>query len=378
MLPRLPGCSERNPDVARSTSTADDEESQPLSPVVIMGTGLVGASIGCALTAVGEDVRLRDRYRSHAVVAAGLGAGSVEHPIPTSVHLVVVAVPPQAVPEVVDWALSHYRNAVVTDVASVKAPVLADLRTRGRDLSRYVGSHPMAGSQYSGPLTATATLFVDRTWVVARGTGNEASQRMVERLAVMCGAHVVHLDADEHDRAVAEISHMPQLMSSLTAARLRDVPASDLLLAGQGVRDVTRIAGSDPALWRQIITANSTEIGTQLRAIRGDLDRLIDQLDDPDAIADLVERGREGVAALPGKHGRKIGDMSAVVVEIPDTPGALARLFTDIQAQGINIEDLSIEHGLSREVGYLSVAVDAERAPDLRAAMVRAGWDLRS
>ena len=267
---------------------------------------------------------------------------------------------------------------MVTDVASVKAPVLADLRTRGRDLSRYVGSHPMAGSQYSGPLTATATLFVDRTWVVARGTGNEASQRMVERLAVMCGAHVVHLDADEHDRAVAEISHMPQLMSSLTAARLRDVPASDLLLAGQGVRDVTRIAGSDPALWRQIITANSTEIGTQLRAIRGDLDRLIDQLDDPDAIADLVERGREGVAALPGKHGRKIGDMSAVVVEIPDTPGALARLFTDIQAQGINIEDLSIEHGLSREVGYLSVAVDAERAPDLRAAMVRAGWDLRS
>ncbi|MDN5985144.1 MAG: prephenate dehydrogenase, partial [Propionibacterium sp.] len=114
--------------MARSTSTADDEESQPLSPVVIMGTGLVGASIGCALTAVGEDVRLRDRYRSHAVVAAGLGAGSVEHPIPTSVHLVVVAVPPQAVPEVVDWALSHYRNAVVTDVASVKAPVLADLR----------------------------------------------------------------------------------------------------------------------------------------------------------------------------------------------------------------------------------------------------------
>ena len=257
--------------MARSTSTADDEESQPLSPVVIMGTGLVGASIGCALTAVGEDVRLRDRYRSHAVVAAGLGAGSVEHPIPTSVHLVVVAVPPQAVPEVVDWALSHYRNAVVTDVASVKAPVLADLRARGRDLSRYVGSHPMAGSQYSGPLTATATLFVDRTWVVARGTGNEASQRMVERLAVMCGAHVVHLDADEHDRAVAEISHMPQLMSSLTAARLRDVPASDLLLAGQGVRDVTRIAGSDPALWRQIITANSTEIGTQLRAIRGSL-----------------------------------------------------------------------------------------------------------
>lgn len=357
---------------------AANQAADSLSPVVIVGTGLVGASIGCALTAVGEDVRLRDRYRSHAVVAAGLGAGSVEHPVPTSVHLVIVAVPPQAVPQVVDWALSHYRNAVVTDVASVKAPILADLRARGRDLSRYVGSHPMAGSQYSGPLTATATLFVDRTWVVASGTGTEQSQHLVERLAVVCGAHVVHLDADEHDRAVAELSHMPQLMSSLTAARLRDVPAPDLRLAGQGVRDVTRIAGSDPGLWRQIITANAKEIGTQLKAVRADLDALIDHLDDPEEVADLVERGRQGVTALPGKHGRKPADMSAVVVEIPDTPGALARLFTDIQSQGINIEDLSIEHGLSREVGYLSVAVDADRAPQLRAAMSKAGWDLRS
>lgn len=349
-----------------------------MSPVVIIGAGLVGASIGCALTAAGEDVRLRDRYRSHAVVAAGLGAGSVEHPVPTSVRLVVVAVPPRAVPQVVDWALSHFRNAVVTDVASVKAPVLAELRESEHDLSRYVGSHPMAGSQYSGPLTASASLFVDRTWVVARGTGTDEAQRLVERLAHTCGAHVVHLEADEHDRAVAELSHMPQLMSSLTAARLREVPHSDLLLAGQGVRDVTRIAGSDPQLWREIITANAVEIGTQLRAVRADLDHLIDHLDEPEAIGDLIERGNEGVMDLPGKHGRKPSHMSAVVVEIPDTPGALARLFTDIQAQGINIEDLSIEHGLSREVGYLSVAVDADRAPDLRAAMIRAGWDLRS
>ncbi len=367
-------------DMSAPTAWLADEQStdEALGPVMIIGTGLVGASIGCALSSAGVDVRLRDRYRSHALVAAGLGAGSVERPIASTVRVVVVAVPPQAVADTVERALGHYRNAVVTDVASVKAPILAALRARDLDLSRYVGSHPMAGSQYSGPLTATSTLFVDRTWVISEGTGTPESQHRIEQLALTCGANLVHLKADEHDRAVAEVSHMPQLMSSLTAARLREVPASDLKLAGQGVRDVTRIAGSDPVLWRQIVTANSAAIGTELRAIRTELDHLIAGLDDPEQISELIERGQEGVAALPGKHGRATGDITAVGVEIPDAPGALARLFDDIEAQGVNIEDLSIEHGLAREVGYLSVAVDAERAPELRAAMTTSGWELRS
>lgn len=359
---------------------AERERLAPLSPTVVIGAGLVGASIGCALSAAGVPVHLRDRYRSHALVAAGLGAGSVEAPDPAEVTLVVVAVPPDAVPEVVTRALARYRHAVVTDVASVKLPVVEALRARGTELDRYVGSHPMAGSQYSGPLTASGKLFVDRGWVIADGTGSPESVRRVEALVAVCGGRLIHLAPADHDRAVAEISHVPQIMSSLTAARLREVPAGDLLLAGQGVRDVTRVAGSDPKLWSQIITANRQQILAQLRLVREDLDRLLAGIDadDPAVIGSLIAAGRQGVEALPGKHGQRRAVLDTVVVEIPDAPGALARLFADIQAQGVNIEDLSIEHDQAKQAGYLSVAVGAGRAEDLRRAMLRSGWELRS
>lgn len=354
-------------------------DAQSLSPTVIIGTGLVGASIGCALTEAGVDVRLRDRYRPNALVAAGIGAGSVEPPTATTVRLVVVAVPPAVTAPTVAQALKHYRNAVVTDVASVKQPVLADLEAMGTDLSRYVGSHPMAGSEFSGPLTARPRLFTDRTWVLAEGTGSPEAVDRVTKLVGICGARLTWRSPADHDRAVAEISHVPQIMSSLTAARLAEAPGEDLRLAGQGVRDVTRIAASDPRLWRQIITGNRAEIATQLKAIRADLDRLIDGLDDIRTVGDLIARGQDGVAALPGKHGRPADKtLERVVVEIPDAPGALARLFVDIMGQGVNVEDLSIEHGMDREVGYLSIAVGAEQAQDLREAMDDKGWAVRS
>ncbi|RLP11568.1 prephenate dehydrogenase [Propionibacterium australiense] len=354
-------------------------DAEALSPTVIIGTGLIGASIGCALTEAGVDVRLRDRYRSHAVVAAGVGAGSVEAPMATKVRLVVVAVPPAVVAPTVAQAIKHYRNATVTDVASVKQPILADLEAMGTDLRRYVGSHPMAGSELSGPLTARPRLFVDRTWVLAEGTGSAEAVETAEKLVGICGARLVRRAPADHDRAVAETSHVPQIMSSLTAARLADVPPEDLRLAGQGVRDVTRIANSDPALWRQIISGNRAEISTQLKAIRDDLDRLIAGLDDIKTIGELIARGRSGVAALPGKHGRPASTtLEHVTVEIPDAPGALARLFVDIMGQGVNVEDLSIEHGYDRDVGYLSITVEAEQAQDLREAMGEKGWTLRS
>ncbi|MFT8394922.1 prephenate dehydrogenase [Propionibacterium sp.] len=366
--------------VTAPTPPGTDQRAEALGPVVVIGAGLVGASVGCALTRAGATVHLRDRRRSHALVAAGIGAGTVTPPAAREVKLVVVAVPPDAVPEVVERALKHYRHAVVTDVASVKTPVVEALRARELNLDRYVGSHPMAGSQYSGPLTATPQLFVDRRWVIADGTGTPDAVSTVESLVAVCGARLIHLSPADHDRAVAEVSHVPQIMSSLTAARLRDVPSGDLLLAGQGVRDVTRVAGSDPVLWGQIITANHEQIAAQLRRVRDDLDRMLEaiQAQEPAGVGEVIAEGQQGVAALPGKHGRSTTNLDTVVVEIPDAPGALARLFADIQAQGVNIEDLSIEHDIAKPAGYLSVAVGADRAADLRAAMSSAGWGLRS
>ena len=205
-------------------------------------------------------------------------------------------------------------------------------------------------------------------WVVDRA-------RMLVRT---CRARLLEMDADQHDRAVAEVSHFPQLMSSLTAARLAEIPAGDLRLAGQGVRDVTRIAASDVGMWRQIVAANITPIREQLVALRADLDQLIEALDDPRSVTDVLARGNEGARALPSKRGKSPDEVVAVVVEIPDTPGALGQLFADVTAHGVNIEDVSIEHDPERQAGYLSVEVAREGADGLRRMLRERGWGLRS
>lgn len=342
-------------------------------PVVIIGAGLVGASIGCALTEAGIKVHLEDRVPSHAIVAAGRGAGVVTRAPADLVTLVVVATPPASVAATVDEALGRFPNATVTDVASVKAGILE--RLDSEDASRYVGSHPMAGSQFTGPLTASATLFVDRTWVLTPSAANDP--RDVERvraLARACGSRIVEMDPTTHDQAVAQVSHLPHLMSILTAGHLREVPGDHLMLAGQGIRDVTRIAGSDPVLWRQILFANRGAVRQELAGVRADLDELLEVLDSPEDLEAFLARGRAGVRSLPGKRGPGPDEFVTVTIEIPDTPGALARLFADIGEAGINVEDLSIEHDPDRHFGFLSVAVDPVAAEELARAMDKAGW----
>ena len=352
------------------------DEDTEFGSVLIVGTGLIGTSIGMVLTAHGARVHLNDRVSSHALVASSLGAGVVDKP--DDVGMVIVAVPPGAAAQVVVKALAAYPHAVVTDVASVKAPILEQVRIAGADVDRYVGSHPMAGSHRSGPLTARPDLFVDRTWVIAPHEGvSPSSIAEVEKLARLCGSRVEVMDPDEHDLAVAEVSHVPQIMSSLMAGNLVDVLPSHLRLAGQGVRDVTRIAASDESMWTQIITANREVIGTQLEKVATALDGVRHHLDSPQAVYQFMKLGVEGTRALPGKHGRTQQDYVHLIVEIPDSPGALARLFSDVDAAGVNVEDLEIEHDRTREVGYISIAVQPEKADALAQAMTGAGWTLK-
>ena len=348
------------------------------SPALIIGAGLVGSSVGAALASAGVAVHLRDATPSHALVAASRGCGTIDPIDPLDCNLVVVAVPPAQLAEVIAEALEEFPNATVTDVGSVKGALLADLRARAIDLSRYCGSHPMAGSHLAGPLAARADLFADRTWIITpHDTSAAQSVLAVQHMAKACGARLVTMAAGHHDEAVAQVSHVPQLVASLLGAGLLDLPAEHLLLAGQGLRDTTRIAGSDPALWQDIIAANARAVRVELEEISEELQRLVQVLDDPDEVRALMERGNRGVRSLPGKHGATVADVEHVVVEIPDAPGALARLFADIDAAGVNVEDVSIDHAPDREVGFLSVQVASVKAEALRIAMVGAGWSVR-
>ena len=349
--------------------------------VRIVGAGLLGSSIGHALVALGVDVVLADASRSALRLALDYGAGRAEA-ADDRPGLVVVAVPPDAAADVVAAELATWPDATVTDVASVKRGVLAELRTAGAEIERYVGSHPMAGRERGGPVAARADLFLGRPWVIAAPPESALEGvRRVEALALDLGAVPTTLSAAAHDDAVALVSHVPQLVSTLLARRLLDAPDEAVSLAGPGLRDTTRIAASDPGLWVQILALNATPVAEQLRAFRDDLDRALAALADPDApgarraLAELLADGGSGVARIPGKHGQS-KRFSTITVLVEDRPGELARLLTEIGELGVNMEDLRLEHSPGAQVGLAEIAVLPEVEQRLIDELLTRGWQL--
>jgi prephenate dehydrogenase len=348
-------------------------------PVLVVGAGLLGTSIGLALRRHGVDVLLRDVSPANVEIATSMSAG-----VPAATaralepQLVVVAVPPDHLADEIVAAL-HAGDGVVTDVGSVKgAPLRAvTARVRADQLSRYVGSHPMAGSERSGPFAASAALFEGRPWAVTPHPGaTPEAVAMVRALAHACDATPVSMPPDEHDAAVARTSHLPHLLAALVAGRLTDAPADHLALSGQGVRDVTRIAAGDPSLWQQIISGNADAVAGMLADVRDDLDDLLDAVrsDSRDRVATLLARGVEGRAAIPGKHGGPAEPTGPVFVTVPDHPGELARLLNDAGQIGVNVEDLRIDHDPGRPVGLVELTVAVEHAGFLAESLERRGW----
>jgi prephenate dehydrogenase len=353
-------------------------------PVHIVGTGLIGTSLGIALRRLGVEVTLADPSPVPLAVAQELGAGKARSADDAAPRLVVVACPPEVAGQVAAQHLQAYPEAVVTDVASVKAAVLEDVRRAGADLTRYVGSHPMAGRERSGAAAAMADLFEGRVWVIA-DSGSSAPEAMgaVRDLAGDVGASVVLMDAERHDAAVALVSHAPQVVASLMAGRLSTAPGGAVDLAGQGLRDVTRIAASDPMLWAAILAGNAAQVGTLLRALREDLDTVLDALDAGAAgdlgkavtgLHDVIVHGNAGVQRIPGKHGGARADWDVVTVMVPDRPGELGRLFTEVGRIGINLEDVDIDHAGGKPVGLTAMSVVRGAGEALARALGEAGW----
>lgn len=354
-------------------------ESRLVGPVRIVGVGLLGTSIGLGLRNRGIEIILADASPTNLSIAVDYGAGRAaaagDEP-----QLVVVCVPPDVTAEIVARELAAFPDAIVTDVASVKLAVLDDLRARGADVSRYIGTHPLAGRERGGPLAGRADLFIGRPWVVA---GHDAityqQATAIDDLILDLGAIIVEMTAEEHDRGVALVSHVPQVVSTLMARRLTDAAASSLNLAGQGLRDVTRVAASDPELWVQILGANAQPVRDILVAYRDDLDRFIDALADPAApgarrkLAEELAGGNAGVARLPGKHGQDRRFVSMIVM-VDDTPGQLARLLAEIGEVGVNLEDLRLEHSPGAQLGLAEISVLPEAVSRLTEELAARGW----
>jgi prephenate dehydrogenase len=190
-------------------------------------------------------------------VAEALGAGVAGTP-PGPVDLALIAVPPAQVGPVLRDVQRHRSAHSYTDVAGVKGEPERDVLRLASDPAAYVGGHPMAGRERSGPMAATADLFTGKTWVLTPSARTGAAAlASATALAEICGAVPVQLAGGAHDALVALTSHVPHLMAALTAARLREGPAGTETLTGQGVRDVTRVAAGDPTLWTDVVRSNA-------------------------------------------------------------------------------------------------------------------------
>jgi prephenate dehydrogenase len=241
----------------------------------------------------------------------------------------------------------------------------------------------MAGREKGGPGKARADLFFARPWVIAADSDASADRiELIRDLALRLGALPQQIIPAEHDAAVAVVSHLPQLAASLVAARLTAAKPAHLDLAGQGLRDTTRVAASDPELWLQILNQNASEIAPLIAELGKDLTDLSAALQNPDAngslatVHALLERGNQGVAKIPGKHGGQFAEYEQVTVIIDDSPGALASLPTFIGEIDVNIEDLKLEHSPGAEIGLVELQVMPTAVKLLVSKLTESGWRL--
>jgi prephenate dehydrogenase len=342
----------------------------------VVGTGLIGGSIGLALRArgwhvTGQDIdptRAEEARRAGALDAIGLDPQAA---------VTFVATPLEAVTKEVATVLgqsSLRADAVVTDVAGVKGPVVAAVAD-----PRFVGGHPMAGSEQVGLAGADAELFVGATWVLTpTETTDPASYARLQAVVVSLGADVVALSPAQHDALVAVVSHVPHLTAA-TLMNLADRQAEEhaalLRLAAGGFRDMTRIAAGTPAIWPDVCADNAPAIVEAFDRLLADLTSVRDQVarGDRSGLLEVLERAAGARRSLPSRAVRP-ERLVEIRLPVPDRPGVLAEVTTLAGNLGVNIADLEIAHSAEGERGVLVLVVDAEGADRLRAALTGRGY----
>ena len=345
-----------------------------LSHVRIVGSGLIGTSIGLGLALKGVGVSMRDLDPR----AQGLAEDLIKSPSSKPVELVIFATPIGALNSVLDDELDANPKAGFIDISSVKSKVKVEVSTSKVPMNRFLPTHPMAGREVGGAESARADLFQGRPWIIdSQGVDGDVLE-MSSELIELLGGHQVDLDSTEHDKAVALVSHLPQLVASLLAKQLNGGDEAWLELAGAGLRDTTRIAGSDSKLWREIITANREALTPLLIALQDDLTQLISSLGDEDSVATLINEGQQGRARIPGKHGGKAREYTFLPIVIEDKPGQLAALFEECAQAEVNVEDLTIEHSPGQFTGLITLALSEMDAKKLSDHLKSNGWSVHA
>ena len=359
---------------------------EPPRSIAVVGTGLIGTSIalagaarGLRVTAWDPDAGILDRT---VELSGARAAGSPDEAV-AAAEVAFVCAPVPAIAGTALRCLAASPDVVVSDAGSVKASVVraVDAGEGGAHeaASRFVGGHPMAGSERSGPEGAAATLFDGAPWVLTPGPATAAATVAAVRACVEeFGAHPLVMDPERHDRVVAVVSHLPQVVSTALmafAAREEPLEPDVMTLAAGGFRDLTRLAASTPALWEQILRANRAAVAGEVDRFAAALGEVRDMLlsDDGPALVGLLEEARRARLGLAAKPQVRAG-VAILQVPIPDRPGVLAALTGALGARDVNIEDLQIVHSAEGGGGNLHVTVAAAQSDEAARALADAGF----
>ena len=352
--------------------------------LAIIGTGLLGSSVGLAAHAAGVPVvagfDADGREAGHALDIGALTelADSVEAAA-EGADLVLAATPVRALGPVLILAHAAAPDAVLSDVGGTKSHVLTELAKAGVALDRVVPGHPMAGSEERGARAARADLFHHAAWVLTPDpqVDHLALRRMTTFVRELGGRPLV-LDAELHDRVVAYASHLPQLAATAVMGSVAQVeaPAALRSLIATGFRDTTRIAASDPDLWVDICATNADAILAALDELGQRLGELRDLVaaGDPDGLRKVLDEARKARRKIPAKPGIP-GSLREVVVHVADRPGSIAGVTAALGAAGINVEDIAVDHEPQGGGGALRVWVAGRRqASEAVGVLAEAGW----
>ncbi len=337
----------------------------------MVGTGLIGGSIGLALRKHGWHVSGRDLDPARTARALDLGALDVVGDDPAA-ELTFICTPVSSIADEARAALAS--GGVVTDVGGVKGPIVAAV-----DHPRFVGGHPMAGSEQEGMDGADPCLFDGATWVLTPTVATDAEAYTLVRSAVTAfGADVVALAPERHDELVATVSHVPHLAAATLMVLAADgdaEPGPMLRLAAGGFRDMTRIAAGHPGIWPDICAENREAIVEGLDRLVAALSAMRDLvvLGDRPGLLAALERARAARVSLPARVAHDT-ELVEVRVPVPDRPGVLAEITTLLGELDVNIEDLEIAHSVEGERGVLVLLVEEKAADDACAALVSRGF----
>jgi prephenate dehydrogenase len=338
--------------------------------IAVVGTGLIGASLGMALSKLDEVDEVVGYDRDEQELEIALQRGAVARAAASAfdavegADVVVLAVPVSAVGKVAcEVAPALRRGAVLTDVASVKGRVVEAMQAVVPESVHVIGGHPMAGSHETGAAHANADLFVGATYLLTPTIHTDGvAYRCLHSLVGRIGARVLAVSPERHDLLVAVISHLPQLaattLMNLAAARARHEHAELLLLAAGGFRDATRVAASNPDLWIDICAENREAIVAVLDDYRERIGMLrsVLAIGDEQTLRQMLSDARAARRALPGKE-TVTGALVELRLAIPDRPGVIAQVATTIGGLGVNIEDIAIEHAPEGGRGTMRLAI---------------------